>query len=150
MKCKFIDIKNQFWVFIFFMNLSLGKKEYNMTITSVSFNGSLNKPKNNTKKVVGLALGTAAILGGAYALGRTSPQFWVRTGGRTPEGVLWDGYKMGNPPFVEGVKEGFKKLPKLVKSITEVIADKSVVADAPSKTQRIKDILLFVFKPIGK
>jgi hypothetical protein len=128
-----------------------------MTVTAVSFTGNVNnqvntnktKKHNNVLKAAGLAVGTAAVLGGAYALGRTSPKFWIRVGGRTPDGALWDGVKTGTPPFSKGVKEGFKRLPRLVKAISNVITNKSTVADDLTKGQKIKEILKIAFKPIG-
>lgn len=127
-----------------------------MNVTPVSFAGNANKQitqdkkHNNVLKAAGLAVGTAAVLGGAYALGRTSPKFWVRVGGRTADGTLWDGVKTGTPPFVKGAKEGFKRLPRLVKAISNVITNKSTVADDMSKGQKIKEILKIAFKPICK
>ncbi len=121
-----------------------------MQVNSVAFKGNPGNTENaKLKKAVkigaGVAAGAAIALGGAYALGRTSPKFWVPTGGITPDGVLWDGYKAGNPNIIAGVKEGFKRLPELAKAIKKVIVDKSVVMDGPSKGQRIKQILKDAF-----
>ena len=121
-----------------------------MQVSPVNFKGNSENTENaKLKKAVkigaGVAVGAAIALGGAYALGRTSPKFWVAIGGITPEGALWDGYKAGNPNLIAGVKEGFKRLPKLAKSIKKVIVNKSVVLDEPSKISQIKNILKGAF-----
>ncbi len=109
-----------------------------------------NQNYDKKKVAIGIAAGAAAIgvTAGLYALGKQSPKFSVKLENMAENGdlVMFTAQKA---PFLSGVVEGakrLKKVPSALKNVADIIKDKTVVCDGPSKSDRIKDLAKKFFK----
>ena len=107
--------------------------------------GKVNSNKKKALVALGVAAAGVAVTAGLYAIGKNSPKFTQKLETMVDDKLVMY-YQQGKASLVKGVKEGVSQLKETGKKVINIVKDKELIMDGPSKLTRIKDAI----KSLGK